>query len=122
VVHTQTESGKKTLPDVAGARGDIVADQASQDGIQRNRGLLVAGGALVGIGGFVAFTGILLLGAAAVSATRRWVSQLERPPSEIAKLRWQQTRAAARAGAEAWRNGPPSQSQVASRRQRTTGP
>jgi hypothetical protein len=100
----------------------MVAEQASQDGTQSNRGLLVAGGALVGIGGLVGLTGALLLSAAAVSATRRWVDQLERPPSEIAKLRWQQTRAAARAGAEAWRNGSPTQSQVASRRQRVSSP
>ena len=99
-----------------------MADQASEDGLQTNRGLVVAGGALVGIGGLVGLTGALLLSAAAVSATRRWVNQLERPPSEIAKLRWQQTKAATRAGAEAWRNGSPTQAQVASRRQRVTSP
>jgi membrane protein implicated in regulation of membrane protease activity len=82
-----------------------MADQASEDGTQGNRGLLVAGSALVGFGVFVAFSGVVILSGAAVSATRRWVNQLERPPSELARLRWQQTRAAARAGAEAWRTG-----------------
>jgi hypothetical protein len=35
------------------------------------------------------------------------VDQLEQPPSEIARRRWEQTKAAASAGAAAWRNGPP---------------
>jgi hypothetical protein len=99
-----------------------VTDQPSKDGIRLNRGLLVAGGSLVGIGGLLGFTGVLFLSSAVVSATRRWVNQLERPPREIAKLKWQQARAATTAGAEAWRNGPSTQSQVASRRQRTNRP
>ena len=99
-----------------------MTDQASQAGVQLNRRLLVGGGALVGIGGLLGFSGVLLLSSAIVSATRRWVNQLERPPRETAKLRWGQARAAAAAGAEAWRNGPATQSQVASPRQRANRP
>jgi hypothetical protein len=84
-----------------------VTDQASQEGTQRNRRLVAAGGALVGVGGLLGFTGILLLSSAVVSATRRWVNDLERPPREIARLKWRQTKAATTAGVQAWRNGPP---------------
>ena len=82
----------------------------------------MGGGALVGIGGLLGLSGALLLSSAIVSATRKWVNQLERPPREIAKLRLRQARAAAAAGAEAWRNGPATQSQAASPRQRANRP
>jgi hypothetical protein len=78
----------------------------SQGRIQLNRSLLVGGGVLVGIGGLLGFTGVVLVGSALLSATRQWIDQLERPPSEIARRKWQQAKAAASAGAAAWRNGP----------------
>ena len=62
---------------------------------------------LIGLGGLLGFTGMLLVSSAIVSAARRRVSQLEQPPSEIAKRTWQQARAATTAGANAWRNSPP---------------
>lgn len=70
----------------------------------------MGGGVLIGTGGLLGFTGALLLSSAVVSATRRWVNQLDQPPSELAKLKWRQTRAATTAGAKAWRSGPPTQS------------
>jgi hypothetical protein len=87
----------------------MMSNDASQGGFQVNRSLLVGGGVLVGIGGLLGFTGMVLVGSALLSATRQWVDQLERPPSEIARRKWQQTKAAASAGAEAWRNGPQNQ-------------
>ena len=84
----------------------MMSNDASQGGIQVNRSLLVGGGVLVGIGGLLGFTGMVLVGSALLSATRQWANQLEQPPSEIARRRWQQARAAAAAGAGAWRNGP----------------
>ena len=81
-------------------------DNASPEGIQVNRRLLVGGGLLVGIGGLLGFTGMALVGSALLSATRQWVNQLEQPPSVMARRKWQQARAAAAAGAGAWRNGP----------------
>jgi hypothetical protein len=83
-----------------------MSNGASQGTIQLNRSLLVGGGVLVGIGGLLGVTGAALVGSALLSATRQWVNQLERPPSEIARRKWQQARAAAAAGADAWRNGP----------------
>ena len=87
-----------------------MTDQASQGGIRLNRRLVVGGGVLLGTGGLLAFTGVLLLSSAVVAATRQWVNQLEQPPSELAKLKWRQARAATTAGAKAWRSGPPTQS------------
>jgi hypothetical protein len=83
-----------------------MSNDVSQEGIQVNRSLLIGGGVLIGIGGLLGFTGMGLVGSALFSATRQWVNQLERPPSEMARRKWQQARAAAAAGAEAWRNGP----------------
>jgi hypothetical protein len=78
---------------------------AQEDGVKRNR-VLVAGGVLAGIGGLLGCVGALLVSSALVSASRRWVRQLDPPPSAMAKVRWQQARAATTAGARAWRDGP----------------
>jgi hypothetical protein len=79
---------------------------SSQGDIQLNRSLLVGGGVLIALGGLLGFTGMALVGSALISATRRWINRLEQPPSEIARRKWQQTKAAASAGAAAWRDGP----------------
>jgi hypothetical protein len=87
-----------------------LADQGSRGDIQLNRNLLVGGGVLVALGGLLGFTGMALVSSALLSATRQWVDQLERPPSELARRRWVQAKAAATAGASAgaaaWRDGP----------------
>ena len=84
-----------------------MADQGSRGDIQLNRNLLVGGGVLVALGGLLGVTGMALVSSALLSATRQWVDQLERPPSELARRRWEQTKAAASAGAAAWRDNPP---------------
>ena len=88
------------------ARGMKMSDNASPEGMQLNRSLLVGGGVLVGVGGLLGLTGMVLVGSALLSATRQWVKQLEQPPSEMARRKWQQAKVAASAGAQAWRNGP----------------
>ena len=65
---------------------------------------------LIGTGGLLAFTGVMLLSSTVVSATRQWVNHLEQPPSEFAKLKWRQARTATAAGSKAWRSGAPTQS------------
>ena len=75
--------------------------------IQVNRSLIVGGGLLVALGGLLGFAGMALLSSALISATRQWVDHLEQPPSEMARRRWEQTKAAASAGAAAWRQGTP---------------
>jgi hypothetical protein len=89
-----------------------MSDHASPEGMQVNRSLLVGGGVLVGIGGLLGFTGMVLVGSALLSATRQWVQQLEQPPSEMARHTWQQAKVAAAAGAQAWRNRPPTRSSL----------
>jgi hypothetical protein len=76
-----------------------------ENGVRSNR-VLVAGGVLAGIGGLLGCAGALLVSSALVSASRRWVQQLDPPPSTVAKVKWQQARAATTAGARAWRDGP----------------
>jgi hypothetical protein len=87
-----------------------LADQGSRGDIQLNRNLLVGGGVLVALGGLLGFTGMALVSSALISATRQWVDQLERPPTEVARRRWEQTKkaatAGATAGAAAWRDNP----------------
>ena len=80
---------------------------ASNGDVQLSRRRIAGGGVLIGIGGLLGFTGMLLVGSAIVSAARQRVDQLEQPPSEIAKRTWQQARAATTAGAKAWRTSPP---------------
>ena len=75
--------------------------------VQLNGRRIAGGGVLIGLGGLLGFTGMLLVSSAIISAARQRVNQLEQPPREIAKLKWQQARAATTAGANAWRNGPP---------------
>jgi hypothetical protein len=84
-----------------------MAERGSRSDIQVNRSLLVGGGVLVALGGLLGFTGMALVSSALLSATRQWVDQLEQPPSEIARRRWEQTKAAATAGAAAWRDNTP---------------
>jgi hypothetical protein len=79
----------------------------SEEDVQLNRNLIIGGGVLVALGGLLGFTGMALVLSALISATRRWVDRMEQPPSDIARRKWQQTKAAAAAGAAAWRDSPP---------------
>ena len=68
-------------------------------------GLLITGGSLVAAGALIALAGLAVGGSHVVSATRRWIQEMEMPPSELAKIKWTQARSAAAAGAAAWQNG-----------------
>jgi hypothetical protein len=85
-------------------------DRQTGGEIQLNRSLLIGGGVLVALGGLLGFAGMALASSALISASRQWVGQLETPPSEIARRRWEQAKAAAAAGASAgataWRDKP----------------
>ncbi|HEY1636570.1 MAG TPA: hypothetical protein VGF64_17575 [Acidimicrobiales bacterium] len=74
-------------------------------GIRVNKQLVISGAVLVGVGGALAATGVLLGSTAVASAMRQWVRQLDQPPSEMAKQKWNQARAATLAGAKAWQGG-----------------
>jgi len=83
---------------------DMTEVELSRPTLHLNRRLMVGGAALIGAGGVLAATGILLGTYAVVTATRQWMKQLEVPPSEIARRRLHQARSAGAAAAEAWRN------------------
>ena len=83
-----------------------MGNAASNGAVQVSRRRIAGGGVLIGLGGLLGFTGMLLVSSAIISAARQRVDQLEQPPSELAKLKWQQARAATTAGAKAWRNSP----------------
>jgi hypothetical protein len=76
-------------------------------GLQFRAGPLITSAALVGAGAFIAAAGLAVGGSHLVSATRRWVREMEVPPSDLAKIKWTQAKAAAAAGASAWQNGIP---------------
>ena len=68
-------------------------------------GPLVTAAVLVGAGALVALAGMAVGGSHLVSATRRWIREMEVPPSEQARIKWAQAKTAAAAGAAAWQNG-----------------
>jgi len=73
---------------------------------QLDSGPLIAGGVLIGIGAVVALVGLGIAGSHVVAATRTWVRELEIPPSELAKLKWEQAKTAAASGVSTWREHP----------------
>lgn len=86
----------------------------SSDGNRRNgpqfkTAPLVTSAAMVGAGTLIALAGLAVGGGHLVSATRQWMGEMEIPPSELARLKWTQARAAMAAGAAAWQNGTQSQ-------------
>ena len=85
-------------------KGIVVADvDMSRPTLHLNRGVVVAGALLIGVGGVLGATGILLGTYAVLNASRDWMSQLEVPPSEIARRKLHQARRASVAAADAWR-------------------
>jgi hypothetical protein len=93
--------------------GTMTVSSASSDKSgawpQLESGPLIAGGILIGIGGVIALTGLAIAGAHVTTATRAWIRELEVPPSELARLKWEQARTAAASGAATWREHPNSQ-------------
>ena len=79
--------------------------QQSSSWPELRTGPLVTGGALVGAGALIALAGLAVGGSHLVSATRRWIREMEVPPSEQARIKWAQAKTAAAAGAAAWQNG-----------------
>lgn len=66
---------------------------------------LLVGAALIGAGTLIGLAGMVISGSVVLAATRRWVDQMETPPSELARQQWEKARAATLAGASAWQNG-----------------
>ena len=78
-------------------------------GPQLRSGPMITGGALVAAGALIALAGFAVGGSHLLSATRRWIREMEVPPSELAKIQWAKARTAAAAGTAAWQNGIPAQ-------------
>jgi hypothetical protein len=78
-------------------------------------GPLIAGGILIGIGAAVALAGVAVVGSHVVSATRAWARDLEIPPGQLARLKWEQAKSAAASGASTWREHPHAQARLARR-------
>jgi hypothetical protein len=77
----------------------------AQKGPQFESAPLITGAALLGAGALIALIGLAVGGGHLVAATRRWVKEMEVPPSELAKQKWAQARTAVGAGTSAWQNG-----------------
>jgi hypothetical protein len=80
-----------------------VKPHSTKAGIQFESGPLLTGSLLVGIGGLIAFIGVLIGALHALSQGMHWLESLETPPRETARMRWNQVKAAGTAGAEAWK-------------------
>ena len=74
-------------------------------GLALKTGPLLAGAVLIGIGSLLGLAGLAIAGATLTAAARRYVNNMEVPPGELAKQQLAKARAAASAGASAWRNG-----------------
>ena len=81
------------------------------DGVNRSSGPqfrtapLIISAAMVGTGTVIVLAGLAVGGGHLLSATRQWINEMEVPPSELARIKWAQARAAMSAGAQAWQNG-----------------
>jgi hypothetical protein len=82
---------------------------------QVRSGPLVVGGILTGIGALAAMAGMAVAGTHVVAATRAWIKELETPPGQLARLRWEQAKAAAAAAAATWRGHPNAKVRLACR-------
>jgi len=88
------------------AYDDVTDSQPTGNWPQVRSGPLVVGGILIGIGAVVAMAGVAVAGTHLASATRAWIRDLETPPGQLARLKWEQARHAAVTGAGAWRDHP----------------
>jgi hypothetical protein len=76
----------------------------SSSSFELNTTPIFVGTALLGAGTLIGLTGLILGGTAMVSATRKWLRELEVPPTEVVKHKLGQTKAATAAGASAWKH------------------
>jgi hypothetical protein len=85
---------------------DDATDQPTGNWPQVRSGPLLAGGILIGIGAVVAMAGVAVAGTHLAAATRAWIKELETPPGQLARLKWEQAKTAAASGATTWRDHP----------------
>lgn len=105
---TQTSGSGATYDDMA-------ADLPSGNWPEVRTGPLMVAGVLVGVGALVALAGLAVAGTHVAMATRAWIKDLETPPDQLARLRWEQAKTAVSAGASSWRQHPNAQVHLARR-------
>ncbi len=88
------------------AYDDVTDSQSAGNWPQVRSGPLVVGGILIGAGALVAIVGVAVAGTHLAAATRSWIKELETPPSQLARLKWEQAKAAAVSGSSTWRDHP----------------
>jgi hypothetical protein len=76
-------------------------DPAMQD---LNLRTLMVAAALLALGTVLGMTGFAVAASALVAAGRRWYRRADLPPHHLARLKWEQAKAAAGAGSTAWRD------------------
>src|SRR5215831_9017079 len=97
---------RREWPAQGDTRMGAMADQEELTrGFVLNTGPLLAGAVLIGIGSLLGLAGLAIAGATLTAAARRYVNNMEVPPGQLAKQNLAKARAAASAGASAWRDG-----------------
>jgi hypothetical protein len=94
--------GKGCVMATNGETGSLL----SEDWPEVRSGPLIVGGILIGVGALVAIAGVAISGSHLIQATRAWMKDLETPPDQLARLKWEQAKAAANAGAASWKTHP----------------
>ena len=79
-------------------------DATRSTGPQFSSGPLITSAVLVGVGTLIALAGLAVGGSHLMSVTRRWIREMEVPPSELAELNMRTPKPRFRR-TSAWRNG-----------------
>lgn len=79
----------------------LFTSAAPNGSAQIDRTPLIIGSALMGTGTLLWLIGMALSGGSMIGATRQWIADMETPPSELVRNRWNQARTAAAAGTAA---------------------
>lgn len=80
----------------------MASDSSRRPTFDLDTSLQRRGVGLLAIGGLVALAGAAMSMYGLIDATRRWMQQLDEPPTVVARRRWAQVRTASSAGADAW--------------------
>ena len=74
----------------------------SSSAFELNKTPMITGAFLFCAGGLIGLMGMLVSGTAMAAACRQWLRELDVTPTDAARHKWNQTKAASAAGAAAW--------------------